>query len=55
MKQSRFLFVVSLSLLLAPVAANSDEQSYSPYVGRDFPSNVYFGDTDLHTRLSLDA
>ena len=55
MKPSRFLGIACLSLLLAPVAADSDERSYSPYVGRDFPSNVYFGDTHLHTRLSLDA
>ena len=31
------------------------EESYSPYVERSFPSNVYFGDTHLHTNLSLDA
>jgi hypothetical protein len=40
MKSSRFLFIVFLSLLPAPVAANSDEQPYSPYVERDFPTNV---------------
>jgi hypothetical protein len=28
---------------------------YSPYAGRDFPSNVYFGDTHLHTDISMDA
>ena len=28
---------------------------YSPYAERDFPSNVYFGDTHLHTDLSMDA
>ena len=28
---------------------------YSPYVGRDFPMNVYFGDTHLHSSLSFDA
>ena len=28
---------------------------YSPYAQRDFPSNVYWGDTHLHTGLSLDA
>jgi hypothetical protein len=32
-----------------------DLKSYSPAVGRDFPTNVYFGDTHLHTRISLDA
>jgi hypothetical protein len=29
--------------------------SYSPYAGRNFPTRVYWGDTHIHTRLSLDA
>ena len=30
-----------------------EKQPYSPYVGRDFPANVYFGDTHLqHTAVS---
>ena len=28
---------------------------YSPYAGRNFPTQVYWGDTHLHTKLSLDA
>ena len=28
---------------------------YSPYAQRSFPSNVYWGETHLHTGLSLDA
>jgi hypothetical protein len=28
---------------------------YSPYAGRNFPTNVYWGDTHLHTYNSLDA
>jgi hypothetical protein len=28
---------------------------YSPYAERDFPSDVYFGDTHLHTDISMDA
>jgi len=28
---------------------------YSPYVEDDFPNNVYWGDTHLHTSLSFDA
>ncbi|HSD69092.1 MAG TPA: DUF3604 domain-containing protein [Woeseiaceae bacterium] len=28
---------------------------YSPYVGRNFPTRPYFGDTHLHTSFSMDA
>jgi hypothetical protein len=28
---------------------------YSPYAERDFATGVYFGDTHLHTNLSMDA
>jgi hypothetical protein len=53
------LFVVLLVSVLylspAAVAQTAEKKTYSPYVGRDFPTNVYFGDTHLHTRLSLDA
>jgi hypothetical protein len=37
------------------VAQSMAEQPYSPGVGRDFPRNVYWGDTHLHTRNSADA
>ena len=30
-------------------------KAYSPYAQRAFPSNVYWGETHLHTGLSLDA
>jgi len=30
-------------------------QSYSPYAGRNFPTKVLFGDTHLHTAISVDA
>ncbi len=30
-------------------------KTYSPYAKRAFPSNVYWGDTHLHTALSADA
>ena len=31
------------------------QDHYSPYAGRNFPTNVYWGDTHLHTGMSLDA
>lgn len=31
------------------------KRPYSPYAGRNFPSRPLFGDTHLHTSLSLDA
>ena len=31
------------------------KRSYSPYADRNFPSRPYFGDTHLHTSLSMDA
>ena len=32
-----------------------EKPSYSPYAERNFPDNVYWGDTHLHTTLSFDA
>lgn len=29
--------------------------SYSPYAGRNFPTRVFWGDTHLHTSMSMDA
>lgn len=37
------------------VIRNLTKRSYSPYAGRNFPTRVYWGDTHLHTALSLDA
>jgi hypothetical protein len=31
------------------------KKQYSPYVGRSFPTTVYWGDTHLHTAVSVDA
>ena len=44
---------------MVPTPEDSDnvvrEPSYSPYSGRNFPTNVYWGDTHTHTDNSLDA
>jgi hypothetical protein len=31
------------------------QKHFSPYAGRNFPTNVYWGDTHLHTGMSMDA
>jgi hypothetical protein len=35
--------------------ADTMKKQYSPYVGRSFPTTVYWGDTHLHTAVSVDA
>ncbi len=49
---SRAPFSIVLALLLASPAFAED---YSPYAGEDFPRNVYFGDTHVHSSWSADA
>ena len=36
-------------------ASSAADTSYSPYAGEDFPRNVYFGDTHIHSSWSADA
>lgn len=62
-------FALSLFLSLAPsaalamdqmpskeaVVAGIGQETYSPYAGRDYPTNVYWGDSHLHTEVSVDA
>ena len=33
----------------------AEQRVYSPFVGRDYPDQVLFGDTHFHTNLSFDA
>ena len=52
--------VAILAIIICPIASNlqakdSAQTIYSPYVNDDFPNNVYWGDTHLHTSLSFDA
>jgi hypothetical protein len=61
---------IALLLLLLPLATSANDPTppsdalesafqpqddYSPYAGRSFPDNVYWGDTHLHTGMSMDA
>jgi len=63
-------WLVALLLLAIPVAALAQDpmpppetldsafpirDDYSPYAGRNFPTAVYWGDTHLHTGMSMDA
>ena len=45
---------LTLIVLALPLTALAEE-SYSPYVDQSYPTNVYWGDTHLHTYLSGDA
>ena len=68
-KTLEFLTVIATGFLLAspatfaqlppPTEDNADafpkQDHYSPYAGRGFPTNVYWGDTHLHTGMSMDA
>ena len=37
------------------VSARVNPDAFSPYVGRNFPTRVLWGDTHLHTQVSVDA
>lgn len=52
--------VFSASAQLPPPGKDAEKafpkrDIYSPYAGRNFPSQVFFGDTHLHTGMSMDA
>jgi len=59
-------FILCLALMMSSTAFAQDHAqsqkgkskavvSYSPYVGQDYPTQVFWGDTHLHTSNSLDA
>jgi len=54
MELSSLFYPLLLALLVAKVNA-ADTDIYSPYVNRNFPENVYWGDTHLHSAVSADA
>ncbi len=69
-KHTFFALVIALFVFVSPplsadaAVANSEvaapeqglaQSIYSPYAGRDYPTQVLWGDTHLHTSLSLDA
>ena len=54
MSPSRF-FVLVLVVGVLSLAARANAEDYSPYGGEDFPRNVYFGDTHVHSSWSADA
>ena len=52
-----FLFF-SISLMaqdIIPKDVKGQAKSYSPYVNDNYPKDVYWGDTHLHTSNSFDA
>tara|TARA_R110000823_G_scaffold144958_3_gene275062 strand:+ start:15439 stop:17271 length:1833 start_codon:yes stop_codon:yes gene_type:complete len=50
------LVVLTMLAMVQGIKADvGDGQSYSPPAGRDYPTRVYWGDTHLHTRYSVDA
>jgi hypothetical protein len=68
--QSVFAVIIVLVLIALSVPASAQDigspdpevikglypgKTYSPYAQRSFPSNVYWGETHLHTGISLDA
>lgn len=51
------LSALSLAVAVASfsTAVSSEDANYSTSVGQDYPTNVYWGDTHLHSRNSADA
>ena len=47
--------VIALLIMFSIPNHTAVAESYSPHVGESYPTNVYWGDTHLHTTLSSDA
>jgi hypothetical protein len=66
-KRSTIALVLALTAIALPVlgqdqipskdavAGKHAKVEYSPYVGREYPTQVFWGDTHLHTSVSVDA
>ena len=67
MKHSLTLLALAFSLACLPLGAQdalpskeavsqaNQKPKFSPYAGRNFPTQVFWGDTHLHTAISVDA
>jgi hypothetical protein len=49
------LLITTPAVAEEKAAEASSAKSYSPYAGRGYPTQVFWGDTHLHTALSVDA
>jgi hypothetical protein len=51
-----FICVMACALMFVSTSIRANEdRHYSPWVNDDYPKQVYFGDTHLHTSYSTDA
>ena len=64
MHRALLVLVLSINVVMAQDPVASEEglegafptgKRYSPYAGRNFPTRVFWGDTHLHTTMSMDA
>jgi len=47
--------LLAFALCATPALAGSKQRPYSPYADRGYPTEVFWGDTHLHTSSSMDA
>ena len=59
MKHPLLTWLISMASVSAlhaeAVTTQEQKDNFSPYTGKSYPSEVYWGDTHVHTALSLDA